>query len=142
MKRRHWLALAILLPLLTAASPDELINAAESGDVAVLRRLLDAGGRDLVVRDRADGAGAGGEHAHAFLLQGGDQFRRAQARRDHVKVDDVGFVLPGVQLQTGERLPQVVVHRAGDLAALLLAHRLEHRAQAGLFGVLIKDKVA
>jgi len=43
MRRRDWLAAALAWPAVARASADALQAAAEAGDVAALRRLLDAG---------------------------------------------------------------------------------------------------
>ena len=43
MRRRHALLLAAALPASAGAAPSEVIAAADTGDVAALRRLLDAG---------------------------------------------------------------------------------------------------
>ena len=54
MKRRPLLVAAAAWPSMARASPQALVAAAEAGDLAALRRLLDAG----TPVDASDGAGS------------------------------------------------------------------------------------
>lgn len=56
MNRRHWLALAMLLPLAAVGHADALIEAAGQGDVQALPRLL-AAGADVNARAARGDAG-------------------------------------------------------------------------------------
>jgi ankyrin repeat protein len=96
MNWRGWLALLMVLPVAAAASDDALIRAAERGDLAVLRSLLDAGSgvnaRDARGRNAVLAATQGGhvEAARLLIVRGAD----VNAQDD---IRDSAFLLAGAR---------------------------------------------
>lgn len=99
MSWRAALVAAMLLPLAALASVDTLIKAAASGDIATLRRLLDAGtdvnARDARGRNAVLAATQGGQVEAAGLLIAGGADVNAQ---DEIR--DSAFLLAGARGHT------------------------------------------